>query len=915
MKTFIEEVADHLLEHHQDHLKDTILVLPGKRSGLFLKRTLKQKGYTGWLPSIQTLSDVLQSMTGLQAGDTLDLIFELYLTWRKHFNPEESFNSFLEWGPALLNDFNEIDHYLADAHRVYRNLKAYKDIENWSFGEDEDQWSENQKRFSDFWGKLGRTYELFQENAKSNGVFLGGTIARKAAEDPILGFEKTRSKHLVVAGLNALSNAEQKVLRKLEETGKATMLWDADQHYASLSEQLEAGKFLREWQQRTKPISFPDHLRSKKKEIHFVGCNSSITQMQYVHRVLSDKQGDDETSTAVILPDNSVLPALLPSIPESYQHMNVTMGKALSHTPYKSLLHRFFRLLDLRSKSIRHTQLLPFLRHTLLSAPGAPFEKEIKSITTLVVKENLVFLGVKDLRGLLEKVKDDSGVLAKFFEEVFEVLTERNAAATLKPLSTLLQLIQPMGDNKEAFHTWRIFGDLIQRIKRMYARYPLLETPRDLERILGKLFNRLQVDLIGEPLIGLQIMGLLESRSLDFKKVILLSCNEGILPKQSFNESLLPYEIRSYYQLPSRADRDAIFAYYFYRLIQRAEEVHLCYDAGESTHKSGEKSRFLQQLEMSDMLREPMVQRISKQIIPQTPNDPPEIPAIGASEWSDKRLKELLENGLSPSALNKWFQCPSEFFYKYILGLREQDAVEEEMEHNTFGSILHEVLENGYKPLKGKMLTMQDMEDLKAKIEAYLDSAIEENYSMRLMRSGANYLYRSVAERFLQKLLQLEISELQETEILLQEVEESFEQPLAEGIMIKGKADRVDRSNGQLRIIDYKSGKVDGNKELQINKDFWENLHKKDKAVQTVLYSWMAYKKYGQPTTAGIISARNYKSGFQPVGKEKNVFTMDQDVAIEFESWLKERISEMSLSVTPAVHQGKYCEYCVSLED
>lgn len=928
MNSFLADLANQLLEDHKDHLREVTVVLPGKRAGIFLKRELKRKNYHGWLPKITTLSELMTDMSKLKRGDSLDLTFELFICHKKRANNEDTFEGFLQWGSTLLTDFNEIDHYLINPKHLFKNIRDFKEIDEWSFGEEE--WTQTQKRFANFWDQLLPLYNAFQSHMNQIGLFYGGAIARKIAEDPITYFQSTGSKHLVVAGLNALTKAEQKLLTKLQDREMCTVIWDADSYFVD-HKKLEAGHFIRQMRHLGNAKKLPSHFLASPKKVVVVGSSSTVNQMQYIHQTLKEAEGD-QTEIGLVLPDNGVLPSLLPSVPAKFESINVTMGESMSHTQYKSLCDGFFRLFDVKGKRFRYSNLMAFLRHPLLNQKG---NRALFKIQEYIIKNNVLFVGEDDVK------KAKGTTLGKrydtFFSQLFIAGNTRKVEDVIHALSDLLECIRPaiQEEEKEAgrkgwqdrkLQSWNLMQSLVVRLGRLVTQYPMLESVRELERITMKLLGKMQIDLKGEPLEGLQIMGLLESRSLDFKKVFILSGNEGILPKQSFAESMIPSEIRYGNGMPTRFDRDAIFAYYFYRLIQRADEVHLLYTAGESSHNTGEKSRYIQQLESCQLLADAGSSPTAFSIRSKTPEGLPKIPTIANSEWADARLKQLLEAGLSPSAMNKWIACPADFYYRYILGLREQSDVEEEMESSTFGSMIHEVLEEGLKEVQGQVLSKASLQHLKARIIPLMEVALEKVNYGHMTTTGVNYLSKKVAIRYLEKLIEKELEVVETSKVELIKLEEKLSGSVqipqnGMNVRLKGSADRIDRVNGQLRIVDYKSGKVSQD-DLTLKDDWHEQLSQSDKhkALQTLIYAFLARMTYNEDAVAGIISTRNFSPGFMPVVKRakptNEVVKMDLQFAAEFTTWITDRLNELVSGSKPLVHdeRSRFCEYCVHLE-
>ncbi len=912
---FLDELADHLLSEHGENLRDTIVVLPARRSGLFLKRAIsKRSGHSGWLPELLTMSELLERMSKRQRADGIDLLFDLFDVYRSKINANVSLESFMQWGPIALGDFNEIDHNLSNAKDVFKNLHDFKEIEAWSFGEDEDLWSENQKAYAEFWLELGQLYVLFQERMKANNSWYGGAVARSVADDPIAAFESLKCNHIVIAGMNALTAAEYRIIKKLKDAGLATYRWDADSYYIS-QKSSEAGLFIKRFKDLD-PREIPDHFTSKKKKIKLVGCSSTVTQMQYLGDLLKDIPNEEATETAVILPDNAVLPVLLPTVPEHFDGINVTMGRSLSATPYRSLIASFFRMLDHRHKRIRYTALMPFLRHTFTGGASSKSGRSFAQLATSIVKENAVFVDDQEVKTMLASFKDPDEKVAHFFTTVFEAISAKTADNIIKALVALQDVIRPHSEAEpEIRQGWNLLCGLTARIGRLCQMHPVIHELREFERLYNRLFTQLQIDLVGEPLVGLQIMGLLESRALDFKRVIIVNANEGILPRQLQVDTFLPADLRAFLRLPSARERDAYYAYYFYRLLQRAEEVHIVYTDAEPGHNDGEKSRFIQQIESCRVIAHSPIDLQKLQVMSLNSGPPPEIPAIQTGAYTAERIAAILERGLSPSAFNLWLQNPREFFFRYVLSLGEQDDVEEEIEHRTLGTIVHEVIEDVFKSLLHVTLDPEALKAKRSELAPMLDKALEKNYNIKLTRFGVNYLLKKVALSFADKLLNVSISEARNHEVIVESLEEKLRASLTDGISLHGMADRIDRFDGQLRIIDYKTGKVI-QKDLTLKPDWQEDLRngKSPKALQCLIYSWIVAKsKPHEVISAGIISSRNHTSGFIPLKSGKEPLLVDSTFVSTFEEWMLATIatlkSEMAVvDYNPSADYPTYSE-------
>lgn len=919
MTTFLDEVAEHLMTHHADELRDVVVVLPARRATLFLKKAIRERSaYEGWLPEFVTMTDLLVRMTEMPHADSTDLLFELFKCYREHFDQEASFNDFLQWGPTAMADFNEVDSHLLDATAVYKNLKDIKEIEAWSFGVEEAMWSDGQRTFAQFWEDLGKLYHVFHQRMNEQNSFFGGAIARKAAQDPIRGFERLGCKKVVVAGLNALSTAEHRVIKTLQDRDLLDFLWDADSYYVT-DKSSEAGHFARLYKDLGKRRSLPAHFL-RKKRILLTACSSSVAQSQYAGQVLSEYPTEDATNTAIVLPDNAALGSLLPAIPGNYDGINITMGRPLSEGPYRSLTHAFFQLIDGHSRRLRYNKLMPFLRHPFTGGRSSSIGKVFQYLSETVVRENAVMLDRKLIDEFLVSDSDASIKVRSFFNAVFDVLDERKPDKVLRALDQLQTITAPSEkDSKETQGGWELFCGLTGRIRRLLESHPVIEEVKEFERIYQRLFGQLRIDLVGEPLSGLQIMGLLESRSLDFKRLIILNANEGVLPRRLPQESFIPADLRHHLGLPSAQERDAYYAYYLYRLLQRAEEVHLVYNAGAEQFDVGEPSRYVQQIASCDVLERSEVEIIHLNVLTRTAESAPEIPPIATGAYTREQVEQQLQNGLSPSALNKWIDCPQEFFFRYILRLGEQDEVEEELENSTIGTVVHQVLEGILESFKGQALRADALKAKKQSVAELVDHELGRLYSLSLTRFGVNYLLKKVIHSFVNKLLDMSIAETEESEVLLLDLEARINRSLSPQITLKGSADRTDRVNGTLRVVDYKSGKVEPN-DLKLKEDWPSQFRegKSPKALQTLIYAWIMGSQYPDDApVAGIMSARAHSYGFMPVSdKEGQALALDTAFSESFEDWLKSCIEELRAGLSLVSHNStsKYCSYCANLE-
>jgi ATP-dependent helicase/nuclease subunit B len=913
LKTFLDELAETLVQKHPSNLRNITVVLPGKRPAVFLrKKLIALLGPNHWLPNFRTLADIIEELSEFKRGPQLDILMEFYSVYKQNNNPEETLDKFLNWGPSALNDFNEIDHHLLKASMVLDDLRKIKTIEHWSFNDEE--LSTDQETFLTFWNELHPLYLAFNKHLKSRGFLYGGALAK----DLLLklpSIETLPAEHFYFAGLNALTPAEIKIIKHFTTSGMATCLWDGDAFYAKDLEQ-EAGVFLREALAEIGPQDMPTNLSGHPKTIHLVETSSSVAQAKYAMELLSGLKPEEIERTALVLPDEGMLSAVLDSIPENIKGANITMGIPLRSTPISGLVSTFFRLVDRKSGSLRHADLLDFIRHPYFQKDKdkLPF---IKLIESKVIEFNLVFMTENSAK----KAKMEEESLA-FLQPIFIAAKTKNALDALAALEHTMKTISNQFSKDALFSQSCLqFQSVLIQLNRFQQRYPVMESLQEIKQVLMKLLGQEQLDVLGEPLLGLQIMGLLETRVLDFDRIIVFNCNEGVLPKHHFSESFLPSDVRMAYGLPSPGKREAIFAYYFYRLLQRTTEATLLFGEGERTaEKSGEKSRYLLQLAYRFAHHDHV--HIKEKVLQMEPgNTPKEEAELLQTPWVKERLQALFESGLSPSAINTWLECPKNFFFKYIMSLGEQDDVEEEMESSTFGSIVHKVLEDGLRGFIDGPVKEKELRVFKKELRSRLMEAIEENYSRSLVQTGENYLSTKVAEKYLDKLIDREIGESQKPNPpILIDVERRMKQ-LVElqnapngQVLIRGTVDRIDLLPEGHRIIDYKTGKVTPY-DLKVRS--WEELGSKPKALQTLIYAMLLGYEGDLDTKAiqaGIISARSISNDFMALEIEKESW-YNQEMDTRLKEWLNDLIGMMTDPKEIIRHEtsAEYCQYCVSL--
>ncbi|MFZ6050880.1 PD-(D/E)XK nuclease family protein [Halocola ammonii] len=916
MKTFLQDCAEKIYERHGADAGKIAVVLPGKRAGRFFKKHYSNlAGKSIWSPQIIAFDQFLEKVSGKNTLDSTSLIFELFDTYCELYpNVQEPFESFSSWGSMALRDFNEIDNYLIPPETIFRQITDIKEIEGWSLNDPD--LTQEQRNFAAFWERLGKLYENFIPRLEKKNTTTTGQVKRWCAEKPNEWMGKMPYDHVWILGLNALTKAEKKIIYELEDRELATCLWDADAYYTDNPIQ-EAGTFFRELEKDNRQLSNKyELLKTGKREIRQIATASRIGQAKALSSILEEKT-DNPENTAIVLTDESLLMPVLSSLPQGTDRVNVTMGLPLEFTSLKVVFDNHLELIEHRSKD-QSGQNKIYYRHLIkcISQPGmkAVVNREdgelTEKIQNHIQQNNLIWIDPEELTSefplfenvihLLERPKDTETLIAQ----------QRLLAENLKE------------SNDEPLHremTFR-FSLLINKLENYLSKYPFINSVNGYRKLWNQLLRQENLSFIGEPLSGLQVLGMLETRAVDFEHVVILSANEEILPQSKFDQSFIPFDLKKHYGLPTYQQRDAIFAYYFYRLLQRAKKVDLVYSTVADEMGSVEKSRFLAQIECELPAYNSEV-KITNHFI-NTPSDTVK-PESKVEKTADmlKVVDGVLDYGISPSAINLYLDCPLNFYYRYILKLREREEVEERIELSTFGTVVHDTLEELYKPYEKKVIAPEDVTSILAKANEELERQFKNSYSKNISH-GENLLTFEVAREYIFRFLTKDRSQIAKVKensiaVTIESLEiEMRPEVLLPGfedktVRINGKADRIDRYGDEIRIIDYKTGKVDPS-DLKVTD--MGSLRKKPKAIQLLCYCLAYSENYDgdlEKLRPGMISLKNIGSGFLPLivnGSPK----ITTEVLDEFRAFLGELLSEIYLLEQPFVHNpdANFCEYC-----
>jgi len=909
MTKFLELIADELLKSGKLYKK--IVVLPNKRSAVFLKKYLANKAKkTVLAPKIVSIQDFLTEMSPYQPADWLVLMFEFYQTYQSLYKEKtQSFDDFLRWAPTVLQDFNDIDNFDINAKEVFTYINEVKKIEDWQLQPD------SPKMITDylkFYASLNELYQAFQKRLMGQGLAYTGMINRYVAhhiEENLSIFEEQQ---IIFAGFNALSESERKIIKTLVHHQKATTYWDVDEYF--LKPHFEAGKYIKQHQK-----DFPDfkwlfkHF-DKPKSIEIVGVPGKTTQAQAIAGIIARKQEEKVekiNDTAVVLNEDDLLLPIINSLPKNIESVNITLGLPLKHLP---IVHFFELLVELYAGKeqygrfnidtiiniINQSHFEQILSDQEILA-NQDFLKKLRQFKTNLITQDLWQLTFKDSKSILKKLiisNFNINKLLDLFLEFIDFLAQKN----LNEIDSmaLVKLEQ----------VFRYLQDFISKTN-------AIESMHNFKFIFNKLLMQERLAFEGEPLEGLQIMGMLETRLLDYDHVIITSMNEGVIPKAKNDRSMIPFELKRHFGLPQHHHQNAIVAYHFYRLLQRAKKITLIYNTAGDGFGAGEQSRFITQIKNE---LDTDIHQIDEKIISLTTDlKLDDLETVPKTPFAIERLKAIAQKGFSPSALTTYMRNPLVYYKRYILELKEADDVSDAIPANIIGTIIHNVMEDLYKPYIGQILKTKDFEKFfKAYPKLALAHFIKESFGKdapvdKSMITGKNLIIFEIIKKNIKDLLTLDKQTLKEGNSLeIVGIEEELEASLKlkeQKVLIRGKVDRIDRLNGQLRIIDYKTGKVDNN-EISIGKkavdlsEIREN-DKKTKLFQLLTYAWLYVHNAKLLTTdlpfrAGILSTRQIKNGFLKA-KVFDEELIDKEILNKFEDELKILLEELFNMEVPFV--------------
>ena len=877
MESFLKLVAADLYKHTEGNLAHTAVVFPNKRAGLFFNEYLAQESESPiWSPAYVSISELFRSLSPWEVGDPVKLVCELYKIFRRETQSTETLDDFYFWGEMLISDFDDADKNKVDTDELFSNLQDLRNImDDYTFIDDEQEEAIRQffqnfsierrtalkERFISLWDVLGNIYKGFRESLASQNIAYEGMMYRHVIEH--LDVDKLPYEKYVFVGFNVLNKVEHTLFTQLKDAGKAVFYWDYDEFYMKENRQAvthEAGEFI-----RRNLRDFPSPLSgelfknlSKPKEVHYIASSTENAQARYLPQWIRNNLTTPEKETAVVLCNEALLQPVLHSLPAEVKHVNITMGFPLSQTPVYSFL---IALLELHThgfnfKSGRYT----FQSVVTLLKP--PYTRQLTGQAELLEKELTRNNRFYPLPGELGK--------DEFLTRLFTPLSGNlnlciRLSETLQQVAGIYQANTSGTEDTDAFN--QLYREslfkaytTINRFRTLIEEDELTVQSETFRRLLVKVLSATNIPFHGEPAIGMQVMGVLETRNLDFRHLVLLSVNEGQLPKSGGDSSFIPYNLRKAFGMTTIEHKIAVYAYYFYRLLQRAERITLMYNTSSDGLNRGEWSRFMLQF----LIEWP--HPITRQFL-EAGQSPQGTSPITVEKTPDvmRRMQSLFDvranpkAKFSPSALNYYLDCPLKFYYRYVAGLSAPDEVSAEIDSATFGSIFHYAAEHIYKDLTthGKVINKEALETLlrnEVKLQDYVDTAFKKLFfnvpqNEKPEYNGVQLINSAVIARYLKQLLQNDLRYAPFTFIASEmEVDEPIDIQTPKGVIksrIGGIIDRMDSKDGTLRIVDYKTG-GDADTPPHVESLFIPDKKRSNYVFQTFLYAAIMCRK--QPT-------------------------------------------------------------------
>ncbi|KAA9346059.1 PD-(D/E)XK nuclease family protein [Adhaeribacter soli] len=961
MQTFLQHTAAALLQKYPDNISQLCVIVPTRRAGLYFKNALAKLASNGlWSPEVSSMEDFVCNLAKAEIVEPISLQLELYDIIQE-FDQKLDFDQYVSWAGTLLEDFNRIDQNLVATDKLFEYLSEAKALERWDPEALGQPISSTVANYFKLWDNLEKTYRKLRQNLRKKKQSYPGMAFRYVAENVKEITEKTTCHRYIFIGLNALSRSEEKIVRTLLSLDKADVFFDADEYYLAADSPNRAGHFLRQYR---KKWSLPEwnfssnELLTSEKEINVIGVANASMQGRVAGQLLDEiRSKQPNAEVAIVLPDENMLLPVLHSIGEKITDYNVTMGLTLKGTSLFNLVDLLFdvHLTGIiqpgqTGYAVQHYHYLavnkllshPFIRRyehylheNLTDQPE--YENLVQNVVTRILEENRILLSAQTLielgkehplfQSLFRPWKNCDDIIAALFE-IIDLLKDIYRFELINPVET-----------EYLYHLFTI----VKRLDSIFDCRQQKISVRSFKKFLYEQIGQTRLPFEGEPISEIQVMGMLETRALDFENLIILSVNEKTLPAPKKHSSLMPYDVLREFGLPTYSEQESITSYHFYRLLQRAKTVSLLYVQPSDTFGAAEKSRFILQLANHLAPLNPKIKYTEQTgIVVQTEKKSYNHDIIiEKDEAVLSKLKANLKKGLFPSHLNMWVRCNLQYYFTKVAGLKESNKMDEQIGTDQFGNIVHKVLEDFYQPfmLDGTPVTISRLEEMLKQLPEKVKQEFKRGTLEALPEQGMNHLLYKVALKILHKYLELEIkSGAYPLKVLKLEesLETTLQVPVGEELVevkLAGKADRIDRTGNKIRVIDYKTGFVNPTdlkvKTEDLETHFLSNK-KYEKVRQLWLYRYLMEKSLSEipimaaengmelpektEVEASILSFRNLDKGLMKaqLNFTDEGFETTEEFLAESEKYLHKFIRQM-LDPEEPIHKTndlEVCQYC-----
>jgi RecB family exonuclease len=936
---FVDKIAQYIQEEGLDH-KHLTIVLPSERAVKFISAALYRRNKGPLIaPEMITIDRWVRKHSEKTVIDRTRLLVKLFAVQMEDpADPKDAlFDEFMQWGQILLSDFDEIDRYLLDPEMVFRNLADIRELENWSFNSTEP--TQAQQRFMQFWDRLPRYYKRFNELLEQDGACYMGKAYRNLAENIDRVFQDDKERRFLFAGFNALSEAELKVIKQLHQLGRGHVLIDADRLY--LDDPVhEAGMFLRKLQTELGVKELPyisEGLKTDPKKVEVIECVQQTGQVKTCATILSKLSTEELNETLVLMADEGLIVPLLKNIPATVGKANISLGMPLKNTAIRTWVDLLFSFQENRERfstdALYFQDLQKLWNHPFITSFVTDDEHtRILELESLALRKNRIFRNPDSVA-----VSERMNLLLK----QVSLDWKGDWVVAMDALMTTLDLLRnwiPESFEYEHAVIGTFENALIEFSNIVSEGLPEMSL-RSFRALMQQHWSNKSIAYHGNPASGLQIMGLLETRLLDFQNIIVLGMNEGKMPPTNPVQTLIPMDLRAWLKLPTLREKQGLFAHHFYRLLHQSERLWITYSSARESIGSNEASRYLLQLQY-ELARVNPNFKFEKQVytipddqalIDRTPKAKKDVEVL-------KKLDDILERSVSASMINKYLKCPLDFYYRYVLEFGEEDDFEEDVEFSTFGTFIHDVLEELYKPYcrhddHGNLInpprpaiTPYDIDQMLLKYEALVRRQFMEKFNddERAFTQGKNLLSFKMALELTRKFLEQERKFLSEQKepVFIEFLEQEIKMPVAlnvggiqKTVVLKGFIDRIDSVGGRMRIIDYKTGKVE-DKDVKVKPDETD-LRKRfssvKHAVQMAMYSFLFRAKFGNlPGEVALSSFLRLKEGLFTLNASDGSDGL-QEITDAFPEFLSLIFTEILEPESYFEHTGgwnNYCTYC-----